>query len=77
MKLRVMMKDPDTLDDAIKRAVDDSFKGVVLEDEELDAAAEARREKVKSVCSTWFKWGEYLEVEIDTEAKTCTVVPCR
>lgn len=38
------------------------------------AAAEARREKVAKLCSKWFRYGEYLAVEIDTEAGTCTVL---
>jgi hypothetical protein len=33
--------------------------------------------KVQELCSTWFSYGEYLTVEIDTEAKTCTVLPAR
>lgn len=75
MKFRVSMKDPDTLDDAIRDAVDRSFDGMgTLEDEEVDALAAVRKRKAKDVCSRWFRYGEYLTVEIDTEAGTCSVV---
>lgn len=40
------------------------------------ALAEVRHAKAKEVCLQWFKWGEYLTVEIDTELGTCTVIPC-
>jgi hypothetical protein len=77
MKFKVGMKDPDTLHDAIKRAVDVSFETMgPLEDDEVDALAEVRREKMRDLCSRWFRYGEYLTVEIDTEAGTCTVIPC-
>lgn len=74
MKFRVQMKDPDTLDDCIAIAVNDSMRGMVLEDEESDAIGEVRKKSFKSVASRWFRFGEYLTVEIDTEAGTCTVL---
>lgn len=77
MKFRVMMKDPDALDDQIRTAVKRSVEALGLEDDEADAVLETRVEKVNSLCGRWFKYGEYLEVEIDTDAKTCTVVEDR
>lgn len=75
MKFRVSMKDPDTLDEAISRAVAREVTLLGLTDlAEKDAVEEVRREKAKSVCAQWFKYGEYLDVEIDTEAGTCVVV---
>lgn len=77
MKVQVQMKAPDTLDDAIKDAVKRSFDGMgPLEDDEVYALAEVRHAKAKEVCLQWFKRGEYLTVEIDTELGTCTVIPC-
>lgn len=32
---------------------------------------------MKELCKKWFEYGEYLTVEIDTDAKTCTVVPVK
>ncbi len=75
MILHVTMKDPDTLCDAIDRAVGEWVKGIEgIDNEEREAVAEARKEKVREVCGQWFEYGEYLTVEIDTEDKTATVV---
>lgn len=74
MKFNVTMKDPDVLGDAILQAVEQEFKESTLEQDELDSVIELREEKIKEVCSKWFKYGEYLTVEIDTEAGTCVVV---
>jgi hypothetical protein len=76
VKFQVLMKDPDVLDDAIKEAIeaDPSLKSIADEDER-EAAAEVRRGKVHKLCSRWFEYGEYLNVEIDTDAQTCVVVP--
>lgn len=76
MKFKVTMKDPDTLSDAIQDAVGESVGAMAgLNDEEHEAVAEKRREAVGNLCAKWFEYGEYLTVEIDTDAGTCTVVP--
>jgi hypothetical protein len=75
VKFRVTMKDPDTLHDAITEAVAlevDKIDG--LDSDERDAVREERGEKVRAVCAKWFEYDEYLCVEIDTDADTCTVV---
>jgi hypothetical protein len=80
MKFRVTMKDPDTLSDAIDEAVEESTSAEVLvgfSDEEREAVAEKRREAYSAIAGKWIEYGEYLTVEIDTEAKTCTVIPHR
>jgi hypothetical protein len=75
MKFRVSMKDPDTLQDTIDRAVAQEVKSLgIVDNDEAAAVAEVRREKVAAVCAQWFKYGEYLTVDIDTEAGTCVVV---
>jgi len=74
MKFKVTMKDPDTLYDAIEEAVTEDIDSSLPEDER-EALAECRIEKVRDLASTWFEYGEYLTVEIDTEAKTCVVIP--
>lgn len=73
MKFTVTMKDPDTLYDAINDAIEESLSDVEDEDER-EAIEEVRKEKLKNLCAQWFDYGEYLTVEIDTEANTCTVV---
>lgn len=75
MKFTVTMKDPDKLHDAIADAVTadlDKISGLDAEDRE--ALFETRREAVSKITSKWFQYGEYLTVEIDTEAKTATVI---
>ena len=74
MKFVVSMKDPDTLFESIGDAVRTEIKALNLPKDELDAIYDLRVEKVGELCSQWFRYGEYLDVEIDTEAKTCTVV---
>lgn len=74
MKLRVTMKDTDSLYDAISEAIEKEFKEIELDDDEKEALAEIRREKVSEVASAWFKYDEYLTVEIDTKEETCKVL---
>lgn len=77
MKFTVTMKDPDTLTDAIADAVKADVKRLGLSDRETAALIEIRVEEVGDVACRWFEYGEYLAVEIDTEAKTCTVLEVR
>jgi hypothetical protein len=74
VKFTVTMKDPDTLHDAITEAVKKSLADLGLDDDELEPMIERRHEKVSDICGKWFEYGEYLRVEIDTEARTCTVL---
>lgn len=77
MKITVTMKDPDVLHNAVLDAVEADVAALPLESEERDAVAEMRREKVLSICESWFRYGEYLTVEIDTDERTCIVVPAK
>ena len=74
MKFKVTFKDPDSLLDAIDDAVDESIPSEITNDEEREALGEVRKEKYRDLCKRWFEHSEYLRVEIDTEAKTCTVL---
>ena len=74
MRFTVQMKDPDTLHDAIEEAVDADVQLIEgLEENELDAVKELRKQIITRLCAQWFEYGEYLTVEIDTDAQTCTV----
>lgn len=75
MKIRVTMKDPDSLYDAVRDAVQEEVEKMNLDSEETEALVEIRADKVNNMTGRWFNYGEYLTVEIDTEANTCTVVP--
>lgn len=76
MKFKVTMKDPDTLHDAIGEAVEaDLAKIEGLSDDDRDRLYGSRRNAVSEIANQWFRYGEYLTVEIDTEAKTIIVCP--
>jgi hypothetical protein len=74
MKIRVTMKRPD----ALIEGIDDAVKALDLSglaDDEAEAVRDLRKEKARDLALRWFEHGEYLTVEIDTEAETCVVVP--
>lgn len=72
VKFRLMLKDPDGFYESIEAAVRD-VPGI--DEAEKEAIREVRREKLKDFCARWVEYGEYLTVEIDTDERTCTVVP--
>jgi hypothetical protein len=77
MKIRVTLHDPDALHEAIVDAVRDEVakrmpRGSTVEHEAVRRALEDR---VVMLAGKWFEHDEYLTVEVDTEASTCTVVP--
>ena len=74
MKFRVTMKDPDTLGDAIREAAIDEVNAIQnLDEDEREDVITIREEKINDLCKQWFQYGEYLTVEIDTDAETITV----
>jgi hypothetical protein len=79
VKFTVTMKDPDVLHDAIRDAVKEAvaaeFPTASKEDREMLAVS--RERFAQEVAGRWFEYSEYLVVEIDTEAQTCTVLPVR
>lgn len=75
MKIRVTMKDPDALYECINDAVREVFEArMELDDDERDQLRDLHEKRARDVAAQWFKYGEYLTVEIDTDAKTCVVV---
>ena len=78
MKFKVTMKDPDTLIDAIRDAAWEAVGNVAgVHDSEKKYLAENRSEELSELASRWFEYGEYLTVEIDTEAQSIRVVPVK
>jgi len=68
------MKNPDALDEAIQEAVrTDISRSKDIAADEVDLLMEHRCEKLRAICKQWFEHGEYLTVEVDTEANTCIV----
>lgn len=76
MKVRVTLKDPDTMQDAVlEQAKMDSRDVPGLSDHEREVLAESRAETTCEVIShKWMEYGEYLVVEFDTEAMTAVVI---
>lgn len=58
MKFQISLKTPD--------AVENALTGLNMDEHEQEAT--------KKMCERWFKWGEYLTVEVDTEKQTCVVL---
>ena len=75
MKFLVTMKDPDVLYDAIREAVDEDLQALDIDGDEHENLSQLRRDKIQTICTKWFRYGEYLTVEIDTEDETCLVIP--
>lgn len=69
MIFQVMMKDPDGVDHCIKEAFNDATFG-----SPSDEFNDSVWEELQAAKRKWFKWSEYLTVEIDTEAGTCVVI---
>lgn len=75
MKVRVTLKDPDTMHDAVDRAVVKLDRPDGVSQPEWEDICEGRAGAAKSVISEkWMEYGEYLVVEFDTEAGTATVI---
>lgn len=73
MKFTVMMKDPDALDVAIDDAIQEDESLQTMAKDEQKAAIAERKEEMRKAARQWFDYGECVFLEIDTEAKTCTV----
>ena len=72
MKLRITLKDPD----GIWEAIDDFVKAnrpTGLSDEEWEDIKEERSSALRH--SKFIEYGDYVTVEIDTVAQTAIVIP--
>lgn len=78
MKIRVMLKDPDTMsescEDAAKRLPQPEG---VRESEWAEIRAARALEANQIIAEKWMEYGEYLMVEFDTETETATVIPIK
>jgi len=73
MKFSVTFKDPDGPADCVDEAVRKEIAAMGLTGDEADAVFELRREKVSTQIAKWFDYGEYVTIDIDTDADTATV----
>ena len=75
MLIRVTFKDPDALDYAVANAVRRSLADCKLPKDELEALYQTRYEREHDAVCIWFRYGEYVEVEINTAVGTAVVIP--
>jgi hypothetical protein len=75
MKIRCKFKDPDTMQDAVVDAMAKVERPVGVSAMEL---AQLRGERIREIQSqisdAWMEYGEYLDIEFDTDAKTAKVL---
>ena len=76
MKFTVTFKSPDGVSDSIRRAANESVEcpSVVHDDCTCEYDIEEVEDKLKAFIGPWVEFGEYLDVEFDTEAGTATVL---
>jgi hypothetical protein len=80
MKIRVSLKDPDTLHDAVEEAVRADIEATTtgLSKQEKDYLLDERVDSVRSdIAERWMPYSEYLLVEFDTESGSATVLPAK
>lgn len=70
MKFTVTMKSPDALNYAM-----DDLRTILIEDGVSDEDdREDLIEQARDFANRWMRWGEYIDVEFDTEEGTAKVV---
>ena len=74
MKLTITLKDPDCLCEPVRKAVTESLAALHLSECDVELLSEARETRLNETLRTWFEYGEYCRVEVDTEAMTATVL---
>ncbi len=72
MKITITFKDPDGVSNAVDEAINSS-RPANLTDDDWEIVKESREDNLD--LEPWIKYMEYCTVEIDTEAKTATVIP--
>lgn len=78
MRFKITMKDPDgffaCIEDAAKEMAD---QVTCVDEEDREAVADQKQGELRELCQKWFRYNEYLTVEIDTDAGSISVVPNR
>ena len=75
MKIKITLKDPDGICDAVDNAAEISARSTSgLSESEIDQIKEARRVRIAEEVKPWVDRGEYVRIEIDTESGTATVL---
>lgn len=76
MKFCITFKDPDRVGDSIEEMANEQVSAIPnIDEEEREALLESRKKKIDGLLEKWIEYGEYVEIEFDTDAGTATVVP--
>lgn len=76
MKVIITFKTPDATHHAIERALEYNEELEAIEDEEERSWKKEELEaSLDEALSKWIRYSEYIDIEIDTEAGTATVLP--
>lgn len=73
MKIKITLKDPDGVYESLREAATNSITALELEKGEREDLIESRHERYGEECKQWIEYGEYVTIEIDTDAGTATV----
>lgn len=75
MKIRVYIKDPDGVGDAIRDAINAQFdEQKIYDKEEREVLSEIRKEKLGEKLSKWIDCGENIILEFDLDTMAATVM---
>jgi hypothetical protein len=76
VKIRITFKDPDGVWECVREAAAEQIGDTPgLDKEERELLIDSRQEKISDALEKWIEYGEYVEIEFDTDAGTATVVP--
>jgi hypothetical protein len=71
MKFVITMKNPDSFEDSIRRAAEESVVQNITNRKEV---IEEEYEELKKFASKWVEYDEYVRIEVDTDKGTATVL---
>ena len=75
MIINITLKDPDGVYDAIRDAAGEQVKAITgMTSSEHLQLLESRHTQIDKELEPWIKYSEYVRIQIDTEAKTATVI---
>jgi len=74
MKFQITFKDPDGVDNGIKKYTKALFENLPLTEEEKEDCSYKREESISKALEKWINYGEYITIEFDLIAKTAKVV---
>ena len=75
MKIKIQFKDPDAVYDPTLEAAQSQVRQIAgLSKDEQESLIETRQEALRDALKPWIKYGEYITILFDTDAKTATVL---